>query len=423
MLLEESEQSRTKMPRFLLPFSGPAAAETIEEHIRVGSRWLAAAQRNYPGVPPEEALLLAQKAAGLLDPSSVGRYRADLRYTLLAEMTASGRQSAFSAAWKDIDAALSDRKAKIPEDKWRTSARKVEDATEQEAAALFYELKRHGLKHKNPNTILAALFVLVAGHSGFRPIELRGASFDGTWLTLPNAKKRPGHPPTRRLDLSGLHKDVRTGMDLLLAMIDHDLSKREFAKWQKCLAGQLQRACTRIGIRILSLYSFRHIAIASWSASGLSAEEIALLCGHLSINTAHSHYARAKVGHKRKAVARADVAPTLMTAAQATAGAEVSPRSSLEPSRPATEKADWRFVVEDMPVPVLKKADPSDALAPAEVQSYFNRLVDPRSAEEIGAALRKARRSAADRAQDTSIGDRQDSKNAPGPTKSRKPPD
>lgn len=46
------------------------------------------------------------------------------------------------------------------------------------------------------NGVLAALFVLVAGHSGYRPVEMRGAVLDGHSLSLPNAKKRPGSRPT-----------------------------------------------------------------------------------------------------------------------------------------------------------------------------------------------------------------------------------
>src|SRR5690606_20956090 len=89
-----------------------------------------------------------------------------------------------------------------------------------------------------------------------RLIELRCASFDGTKLTLPDAKKRPGQPPTRTIGDSDLPEDVRTGIGLLPSLNDHDLSKREFAKWRRCPAGQLQRGCERVGIRF-------HACIAS----------------------------------------------------------------------------------------------------------------------------------------------------------------
>ncbi|QDZ11599.1 site-specific integrase [Devosia ginsengisoli] len=309
-------------------------------------------------------------------------------------MEATGRGASFPTAWEKVGAALTARKATIPKEKRRTSAKKVVDATDAEARALFYELKRHGLKYENPNSILAALFVLVAGHSGFRPIELRGATFDGAWLTLPNAKKRPGQTPTRKLNLSEMHEDVRAGVDLLLRMIDHDLSKREFAKWQKCLAGQLERACERIGARVLSLYSFRHVAIASWAAAGLSPPEIALLCGHLSVHTAHTHYARAGVGHKRKAVARAVVVPQNEPVPPAgKLGYERAPKMlSPDPTNPTAPDQEPGFVIEDMPEPVFKRDTSRPALSAKEVRRHLDGLIDPRDPKEIAANIARAQR-------------------------------
>lgn len=382
------------MSRDRLPSSGPAAPDTIEDHLRVGQRWLADAMMLFPDALPEDALATVQRQGGLLARRSIPRYRADLRYALAEEMEATGRAADFPAAWEKVDAALTARKATISKEKRRTSAKKVLDATDAEVRALFYELKRHGLKYENPNSILAALFVLVAGHSGFRPIELRGATFDGAWLTLPNAKKRPGQTPTRKLNLSDLHEDVRAGIDLLLGMIDHDLSKREFAKWQKCLAGQLERACKRIGIRVLSLYSFRHVAIASWAAAGLGPQEIALLCGHLSMHTAHTHYARAGVGHKRKAVAHGVVVSQNEPVPRPgkpeyERAPKILPPGPTSPAEPDQEPG---FVIEDMPEPVFKRDTSRPVLSAEEVRRHLDGLIDPRDPEEIAANIARAQR-------------------------------
>jgi integrase len=384
----------SNMPRRRPPPSGPAAPDTIENHLRIGRRWIADALKLFPDALPEDALAAVQRQGGRLSRRSIPRYRADLRYALAEEMEAAGRGAGFPAAWEKVDAALTARRAAIPKDKRRTSAKKVIDATDAEAKALFYELKRHGLKHGNPNSILAALFVLVAGHSGFRPIELRGATFDGGWLTLPNAKKRPGRMQTRKLNLSDLHQDVRTGTDLLLGMIDHGLSKSEFAKWQKCLAGQLERACKRIGIRILSLYSFRHVAIASWAVAGLSPQEIALLCGHLSVLTAHTHYARASVGHKRKAVARAvALSQNELIPPPGRPEYEKAPKTSQPDSTtPAATDQGPGIVIENMPEPVFRRDQSRPALSAEEVRRHLDGLVDPRDPNEIAANIARAQR-------------------------------
>lgn len=380
------------MARAPLPPSGPAAPETIAEHCRIGRRWISRAQGAYPGLLPEDALALVQARSGVLDASSVGRYRADLKYGLLENMTLAGRQDEFPAAWTKVNDALTKRRAVIAKEDWRTSALKIMDATEAEARALFDELKRHALRHGNPNAILAALFTLIAGHCGFRPIELRGARLVGRTLILPNAKKRPGHEPTRSMNLAGLHGDVLAGIELMLRLIDHELSKAEFAQWQKVLAQQIRRACIRLGIRKLSLYSFRHVAIASWAAAGLPAEEIARLCGHLSIRTAHQHYARAQVGHKRKAVARAVPSAPLEAAVPLDRPESTAQeRTASDPGKPGAlnHPAPTDFS-EDLPRPAERK-DRRATMPAAEARRRLERPIDARDPAEIAENIRKAR--------------------------------
>ena len=377
------------MARKLPPRPDPAADETIEEHLRIGRRWLRAAEDAYPDLPLVDALVETQRSGGPLRPRSIVRYRADLRYALSEALTLAGRACELDDALLKMEASLQGRRRQTkpsgeqPEER-RTSRDKVVDADEHDVRALFYELKRHALAHGNPNAIMAGLFVLVAGHSGFRPVELRGATLEGDVLTLPNAKKRPGQAQVRQQDLSELPEDVRKGVLLLLNMIDHDLSKKEFAKWQKVLAQQMRRACERIGIPVLSLYSFRHISIASWSAAGLPPEEIARLCGHTSIRTAHTHYARAGVGHKREAVAKAVLTAEPVQAVEAGA----SPVSA-DHLAAAARNVRPLIEVDDMPVPAQLRG--KDDIMPAdEVQRRFQRALDSRSVEEIGASLRRA---------------------------------
>lgn len=375
------------MARELPPPSAPASPETTEGHLKIGRRWIAKAMEQYPGLAVEDAVARVQRQAGRLAPRSVRRYRADLHYALVEHLEREGRAERFEAAWRKVDSALSSRKAHIPKHARRTSAKKITDATEQEVRALFYELKRHAIAHGNPNAILAALFVLVAGHAGFRPVELLGATLSDSLLTMPNAKKRPGHAPTRTLDISGLEPDVQKGIALMLSLIDHDLNKREFAKWQKVIANQMMRACKRIDIRILSLYSFRHVAIASWAAAGLSPQEIADLCGHISIRTAHTHYARADKGHKRRTVVRPVSLDHTVKAATKGQG-EQAPARLSPPIDPQT-RTD--FEIEEMPEPRYRKDQSPPPMSPDEVARLQNLGQDDRDTAEIAASLRRAR--------------------------------
>lgn len=390
---EREPSTSSEMARPPLPPSEPAAPETIAEHRRIGRRWISKAQEAHPGLLPEGALAQVQANSGDLDASTVGRYRADLKYGLLENMTLAGRLDHFPSAWAKVNEALTKRRAIIAKKNKRTSALKIKDATEAEAKELFDELKKHALSHGNPNAILACLFTLIAGHCGFRPVELRGARLVGTTLTLPNAKKRPGHEPTRSMSLVGLHGDVLIGIELMLGLIDHDLSKAEFAKWQKVLAQQIRRACIRRDIRKLSLYSFRHVTIASWAAAGLSVQEIAQLCGHLSIRTAHQHYARSDVGHKRKAVARAVPSAPLEAAAPMD-----RPDEAAQNHTPADRgmqlgagphPAPIGFY-EDLPQPV-QRPDKRATMPAAEARRRLEEPIDPRNPAEIARNIRVAR--------------------------------
>jgi hypothetical protein len=321
----------------------------------------------------------------------VTKYRSDLRRILSVVLRLEGRREGFEEAWGRLERALEERRQKIPEEQSRTSARKVKDATEEEAVALFRELKRHALKSGNLSAVLAALYCLVAGHSGFRPIELIGATLVGTTLTLRNAKRRPGQAAARPLNLSKLQPDVLTGLNLLISLVPSNMRHAEFRAWHKTLAQQMRRACERIEAkRILSPYSFRHVAIASWALAGLSPAEIAQLAGHVSIRTHQVHYARAKVGHKRKGVARAApaMAQELPSRPEPQAAGSFAP-STAAPASPVGQLADPIFGY-DMPEPVYKKA-PGLPMDPEAVSAGLNRHVDPRSADEIARSLAAAR--------------------------------
>lgn len=375
------------------PSSGPARMETVAGYYRQGRQLLKAAIAAFPALDPPAALIELQKAGGPLDPSSVLVYRASLRRIASVLLRLEGREGDFDLYWAMLDGALTARKAKIDKKHKQTSAKKVKDATEAEVAALFAEFKRHALQWGNPNAVLAGLFTLVAGHSGFRPIELLGAELNVAILTLPNAKRRAGQAERRVQNLDFLHEDVRIGLGLLLSLIDHDMSRRAFRAWEKCLAEQIRRACRRIGIRPLALYSFRHIAIATWSKAGLSPAEIARLCGHISIRTAHSHYARAAAGHKRKAIVRAAASPNLQSgpadlSVPGTADGAATP-IALDTGRAAG--TDHILDYDDMPQPKpLPRTEP-EPMSPEAMAAAFARYDQDLDPARIGERIRKAR--------------------------------
>jgi hypothetical protein len=71
------------------------------------------------------------------------------------------------------------------------------------------------------------------------------------------------------------------------------------ASWKntlRVLGERLARTCSRLCIARWSLYTIRHVAIATWKRAGLKAAEIAALCGHRSTRTARLHYTGSRHG-------------------------------------------------------------------------------------------------------------------------------
>jgi integrase len=365
--------------------------ETNAYYYREGRRMLKSAVATFPECDPIAALIKQQEGAGPLDPSSVLAYRGVLRRIVTVLLRLQGRPETFAELWPPLDDALTGRKVKAAKGSNRSGGgkkKKVEDATEAEASALFTELKRHGLKSGNMNAVLAALFTLVAGHSGFRPVELMGAELSGTTLILPNAKRRTVQADIRPQNLGALHGDVLIGLGLLISLIDHGMSRRQFRAWEKCLAEQMRRACVRIGIRELAPYSFRHIAIATWSRAGLSPQEIAPLCGHTSVKTAHTHYARAATGHKRKAIARAIPDPNVQLVPADIPAQARSKEGTLSAGQ--ASKHALIFDYEDFPRPNPLPRSGPDAMSPEAVAAAFARYEPGDDAATIGQRIRDA---------------------------------
>ncbi|MBU1306471.1 MAG: hypothetical protein KKF33_13250 [Alphaproteobacteria bacterium] len=221
---------------------------------------------------------------------------------------------------------------------------------------------------------------------------------DPEWLNPASGSIKPNYALT-------MTPDRQCGADH-----DHGLTKAEFAKWQKVLAEQLRRACVRIGIRELSLYSFRHVAIATWAAAGLSPKEIADLSGHISIRTAHTHYARAAVGHKRKAVVSAVLnAPTEQLREGSTYpspnGVGNGPDMVCDAKESTLASGFSEAMFADMPPPLYRQETPITTVSVEDARRHFDSLVGNQDTSEIAdrAGAAKAWRDAEVRAASNNV--------------------
>ena len=77
----------------------------------------------------------------------------------------------------------------------------------------------------------------------------------------------------RYIGLGGYDPAIRAAVTRVVALMPEAMSA--YGTWLRlrdALAERLARSCARAGVRRLSLYSFRHAALATWKAAGLAPE-------------------------------------------------------------------------------------------------------------------------------------------------------
>lgn len=186
----------------------------------------------------------------------------------------------------------------------RTASRKVKTANADEIRQVLEDLEARAsdvaadLVDKVMPDCIEAL-----SKTGARPIELLGSSLEGDILTFQNAKATNGRAggPTRPFSLVPFSAEFRAKIERLLPRLNDLLAQsnavgRDAKGVLNLLAARLARSCARGRGRRLSLYSFRHAALAAWTHMGLSPAQIAALAGQVSIHTAPRHYSRSRNG-------------------------------------------------------------------------------------------------------------------------------
>jgi hypothetical protein len=192
------------------------------------------------------------------------------------------RAGAAEAAVERIAVALDRRRGNPPGP--RTSSLKVRDATAEECGRVLADLQaRAAAEALGGLNGLLVDFVTVAPRLGLRPVEWCGARCQGEVLVVPCAKATNGRAcaAERPIHLGRYGPDFRAAVARLASAIPDLLA--DYGSWQKlrdAMAERLARACVRTRTRRLSLYSFRHAAIATWKAARLTSAEIAALAGH-----------------------------------------------------------------------------------------------------------------------------------------------
>lgn len=308
--------------------------ETERAYQAEAHRHLRRAHKRHPKADPLEGLVLSVVEDPTIIKSATARlYKQELTAAVdILVLDGRAGASARAHAVKRIGAALAARSG-IP-DEPRTASRKVKDATEAEALAVFRYLAKRARGRGNIHPIcMLALYVYLVPRLGCRPVEWMNASVEGNILLVRNAKFGNGRSgfEERSFDLSSYDPGVIEAVKAFAVFAPLSAGEAAtFELWRNGLAELLARACAKSGLRRLSLYSFRHVALATWKKAGLAPWEIAALAGHASVKSA-SAYAGKKKGWSASATPRAE--PERIAALEALAADK-----AIEPAPIADER-------------------------------------------------------------------------------------
>lgn len=176
----------------------------------------------------------------------------------------------------------------------KTSAKKRKSLPIAQFARLEQFLKVSG---RADDKLIRGL--LIFGAALFlRPIEYIDARVEGMMLIVRNAKATNGRAngEERERDLEPMGKKA---IATLVTFLDRlRTAAQEAGAWKKLhnrLASRLARVCRSLGIARVSLYTLRHVGMAT-AKTWMAPEEVAAAAGHASVHTAMTHFAKRRTG-------------------------------------------------------------------------------------------------------------------------------
>lgn len=182
----------------------------------------------------------------------------------------------------------------------RTSARKRRSCRLSEIQAVRAVLLGDGQMPCHPDASVVAQLLFHGSLLALRPCEWARARVDGTRLIVRNAKATNGRAcgEVRTIELLGPYTNpvVRANLvALIAAMRDRAATAIKAKRAMGRLSTRLARACQQAGVARLSLYTLRHIGLAS-AKRVMTVAEVAAFAGHATDRTAGQHYAKRRSG-------------------------------------------------------------------------------------------------------------------------------
>jgi integrase len=149
----------------------------------------------------------------------------------------------------------------------------------------------------SPDDRLLLCFLIFGPALFLRPSEYLAARVEGNVLVVRNGKatngRANGEERSRDLDMPASVIDELATFLALLAEAAQTAGSPE--RLFDRLSARLARVCKRCGVRRVSLYTLRHVGIATVKA-WMTPAEVAAVAGHASTRTASAHYAKRRHG-------------------------------------------------------------------------------------------------------------------------------
>jgi integrase len=276
--------------------------ETARGYVKGGFVLLARALKKMtgPGDVVDAFCVLFDDPQLVYRPATTRVYRQQIKAVLACKLRDGelSRERAMSG-FTELTALLKARRGPGPK---RTSRKKLKIGTFVEYRKLladFTSRLRLSGGFDRADAVLS-IMVKIGPYVGLRPYEWLQATIANHKLHVVNAKNGNGRAlgEFRAIELRRLPLKIVTLVSHLIGQV-RLLFAEGGSNWRKILGRlgeRLARVCARIGIPRWSLYTTRHVAIASWKRAGLSDAEIAALAGHSSTRTARQHYAGGRHG-------------------------------------------------------------------------------------------------------------------------------
>lgn len=220
-------------------------------------------------------------------PATVRYYRAAIQHHLDAIPLESGLRAS-------LDARVSEGPTPRDGGQRKTSARKRKSVSRDEVLKLEAVLGASG----KPDDLLIRGYLIFGAALFLRPVEYLRARVEGTTLIVPNAKATNGRANGKVRDRDIADMGDRAIASLVMFLDRLRAAATSAGSWKTLLdrlASRLARVCKSLGIARVSLYTMRHVGMAT-AKSWMEPVEVAAAAGHGSVRTATSHYAKRRTG-------------------------------------------------------------------------------------------------------------------------------